>query len=145
MKFTNVRLLTGDFDASYQFWRDVMRLPVAYGPDSPGGIPGYAYLTIGEVGVELMSRDGFAAALGEATPAPAPTGRQTVLVLGVDDVDATYADLVGRGATSVAAPVDRPQWGARTAHLADPDGHLIELYTRLTAPGASDTSETSTA
>ena len=142
MKFTNVRLLTGDFDASYQFWRDVMRLPVAFGPDSPGAIPGYAYLTIGDVGVELMSRDAFATALGEATPAPIPTGRQTVLVLGVDDVDATYADLVGRGAISVAAPVDRPAWGARTAHLADPDGHLIELYTRLAAP---DTSATPTA
>jgi lactoylglutathione lyase len=139
MKFTNVRLLTGDFDASYQFWRDVMRLPVAYGPDSPGGIPGYAYLTIGDVGVELMGRDAFAAALGEATPATVPTtGRQAVLVLGVDDVDATYADLVGRGARSIAAPVDRPAWGARSAHLADPDGHLIELYTRLAMPDASE-------
>ncbi len=145
MRFTNIRLLTGDFDASYQFWRDVMRLPVAYGPDSPGGIPGYAYLTIGDVGVELMGRDAFAAALGEATPAPAPPGRQTVLALGVDDVDATYADLINRGATSVAAPVDRPAWGARAAHLADPDGHLIELYTRLPAPGTSDASDTPTA
>jgi lactoylglutathione lyase len=139
MKFTNVRLLTSDFDASYQFWRDVMRLPVAFGPDSPGAIPGYAYLTIGEVGVELMSRDAFAAALGEATPAPTPAGHQIVLVLGVGDVDATYTALVGRGATSVATPVDRPAWGARSAHLADPDGHLIELYTRLAAPDMSAT------
>ena len=125
-----------------QFWYAQGRLPVAYGPDSPGAIPGYAYLTIGAVGVELMSRDAFAAALGEATPAPAPTGHQTVLVLGVDDVDAAYADLVGRGAHSVAAPVDRPAWGARSAHLADPDGHLIELYTRLAAPEASETPTT---
>ncbi|WIG58036.1 MAG: hypothetical protein OJF49_000781 [Ktedonobacterales bacterium] len=131
MKLICVRLLTGDFPAAFVFWRDVMRLPVKYGPDIPGTPPDYAYFDFGEVGLELLKRDDFAATLGEAVPAPAPTGYATLLNLRVDDLDATYADLVGRGATSVAGPHDRPEWGARTAHLADPDGHLIEIYSPL--------------
>jgi lactoylglutathione lyase len=127
MKFINVRLLVGDFPAAFKFWRDVMSLPMSFGDEAIG----YAYFDMGNGGLELFSRDGFAAALGEATPAPAPLGRQTVIVFRVDDVDATYADLVERGAKPVAGPQDRPAWQARTAHVGDPDGHLIEIYCQL--------------
>jgi catechol 2,3-dioxygenase-like lactoylglutathione lyase family enzyme len=116
MQFSNVRLVTGDFDASYRFWRDVMGLTVAVGPDSPGAVPSYAYLTVGDVGVELMRPDDFAAALGAPSPAAVPSSLEAVLVLGVDDVDTAYAELVGKGARSVAGPVDRPLWGAHGAH-----------------------------
>src|SRR5437588_12734232 len=109
MKFNNVRLLVGDFPASFRFWRDVMRLPMTFGDEAMG----YAYFDTGNAGLELFSRDGFAAALGEATPASTPVGRQTVIVFSVDDVDATYADLVEHGARPVAGPEDRPAWGAR--------------------------------
>lgn len=131
MKFSNVRLLTNDFDASYRFWHEVMGLTAVFGPDFPGGIAGYAYLSTGEVGVELMRPDDFAAALGAPAPATEPSSLEAVLVFGTDDVDATYAELVGKGARSLKEPTDRPQWGARTAHIADPDGHLIEIFTRL--------------
>jgi len=131
MKLSVVRLLVGDFPRTYGFWRDVMGLTVAFGPDTPGAPPGYAYFTLGDTGLELMSRGDFDAALGEAVLAP--TGREAVLVLSVDDVDATYADLTARGAIAVAGPIDRPEWQARTAHLSDPDGHLIEIYSRLGA------------
>ena len=129
MRLINVRLLSGDFAATFRFWRDVMQLPLTYGDEAMG----YAYFTAGDVGVELMGRDAFAEAIGDAPPAPPPTGRQTVLVLEVEDVDATYAELVARGAAAVHAPVDRPEWQARTAHLADPDGQLVEIYSKLDA------------
>jgi lactoylglutathione lyase len=130
MKFMNVRLLVGDFPAVFKFWRDVMSLPMSFSDETMG----YAYFDTGNGGLELFSRDGFAAALGEATPAPTPVGRQTVIVFHVEDVDATYADLVKRGATPVAGPQVRPAWGVRSAHLGDPEGHLIEIYSQL--PGA---------
>lgn len=131
MELNTIRLLTGDFPMAFAFWRDVMGLSVAYGPDTPGVPAGYAYFTLGAVGLELMSRDSFDAALGEAPPVSTPTGRQTVLIFKVDDVDHSYTELVARGATVIAAPKDRPEWQARTAHLADPDGHLIEIYCQL--------------
>jgi catechol 2,3-dioxygenase-like lactoylglutathione lyase family enzyme len=130
VKLANVRLLVSDFPASYAFWRDVMQLPVAYGPETPNAPAGYAYLTLGDSGIELFNRDGFAQAIGQA-PTPAPASGQMVIVLKVDDVDATYAALTGRGAPSVAVPQDRPEWGARTAHISDSDGNLIELYIPL--------------
>ena len=129
MKFINVRLLVGDFTASVGFWRDIMKFPMTYSDESIG----YAYFDTGSAGVELFSRDGFAAALGEAAPVPTPMGRQIVLVFRVDDIDATYTDLVQRGATVVAGPQDRPAWGVRSAHISDPDGHLIEIYSPLQA------------
>lgn len=135
MKFINVRLLVGDFTASLVFWRDIMQLPATYSDESIG----YAYFDADGAGVELFSRDGFAAALGEATPAPTPVGHQAVLVFRVDDVDATYTHLIQRGATAVAGPQDRPAWGVRSAHISDPDGHLIEIYSPL------QTSDTPTA
>jgi lactoylglutathione lyase len=133
VKLANVRLLTADFAASYAFWRDVMQLPVAYGPETPNAPDGYAYLTFGdstEGGIELFNRDGFAQSIGQ-TPATGAGSPQIVLVLKVDDTRAAYADLIARGATAVAEPKDRPEWGATTAHISDPDGNIIEIYAPL--------------
>jgi lactoylglutathione lyase len=132
MKLNNFRLLVGDFPASLKFWRDIMMLPLSFGDETMG----YAYFDTGNAGLELFSRAGFAESLGEAAPTSTPTGHQAVIVFRVDDVDATYADLVKRGAKSVAAPIDRPVWQARTAHFSDPDGYLVEIYSQLQASDA---------
>jgi predicted enzyme related to lactoylglutathione lyase len=133
-------LLVNDFPTVFAFWRDVMALPVTFGPDSPGAPPGYAFFAVDEAGagVELVEREAFAAVLGDPARLPAPVGHEAVLVLKVDDVDATYTACVARGATAVAGPRDRPEWGARIAHLGDPEGHLIELYAML-QPGETPT------
>ncbi|GAA5040369.1 lactoylglutathione lyase [Thermocatellispora tengchongensis] len=47
------------------------------------------------------------------------------LVVQVDDLDATIADLAGRGVTA-EPPADLGQ-GMRTSWLTDPDGYRIEL------------------
>jgi catechol 2,3-dioxygenase-like lactoylglutathione lyase family enzyme len=39
MRLSNVRLLTGDFDASYHFWRDVMGLTWHLGRTRPEESP----------------------------------------------------------------------------------------------------------
>ncbi len=132
MKLVNVRLLVGDISASIRFWRDVMGFKMSFGDESMG----YAYFEADGAGVELMTRAGFAAALGEAAPAGRPVGHQAVLVFRVDDVDAAFAGYVQRGAKPLLGPQDRPAWGVRSAHLADPDGYLVELYTSLLPQGA---------
>ena len=127
MKFINVRLLVSDIAASINFWRDVMGLQMTYGDESMG----YAYFVTESAGVELLTRAGFVEALGEEPSTTRTQGHPAVLVFGVDDVDAAYADLLERGANAVAAPQDRPAWGVRSAHLSDPDGYIVELYTQL--------------
>ncbi len=132
MKLINFRLLVSDFPASLKFWRDIMMLPMTFGDETMG----YAYFDTGNAGLELLSRTGFAAPLGEATLTSTPTDHQAVVVFRVEDVDTSYADLVKRGAKSVAAPMDRPVWQARTAHFSDPDGYLVEIYSPLQASDA---------
>jgi catechol 2,3-dioxygenase-like lactoylglutathione lyase family enzyme len=126
MKVVNVRLLVSNFAAELAFWRDTMGFSLAYSDETMG----YTYFTTDTAGVELLRSDAFAAQTGLATP-PMPHGHSSVLVLEVDDVDATYAALVEQGATPLVAPTDRPAWRARTAHVGDPDGHIIEIYTPL--------------
>lgn len=130
MQFVSVRLLVGDFPAEVAFWRDVMGLPLSFADEAMG----YAYFNTGATGLELFSRSEMAAALGEATPTSGAAEHQAVVTFKVDDVDTAYADFVKRGAASVAGPTDRPAWRARTAHLRDPEGHLIEIYTSLATP-----------
>src|SRR5437588_486193 len=122
MEFLGIRLLVNNFPAMLQFWRDVMKLPVKFSDDNMR----YAYFETEKGGLELFSRDAFAAAIGEKMPAPA--GRQSVLLFKVDNVDTAYADLVKRGAKSVSAPKDWTEVPVRTAHVADPDGNIVEIY-----------------
>lgn len=134
MKLANFRLLVKDFPESLAFWRDILMLPMTFGDETMG----YAYFDTGSAGIELMSRAGFTASLSEAMLASRPDGNPAVIVFRVDDVDATYDDLVKRGATAVAEPVDRPNWQARTAHFSDPDGYLVEIYSPLQAANEPD-------
>jgi catechol 2,3-dioxygenase-like lactoylglutathione lyase family enzyme len=129
MEFFGTRLLTGDFSAAVHFWRDIMGLSLHMQDEGLG----YAYFDLGKTGLEIMARSAFAATLAESSPPLEATGRQVVLNFRVDDVDAAYTSLIALGATPLAPPVDRPLWRARTAHLADPDGHVVELYTVLPA------------
>ena len=127
MKFVNIRLLVGDIRAAIRFWRDVMGFRMTFGDEAMG----YAYFETDSAGVELMTREGFAAALGEAASPRKAEGHPAVLVFRVDDVDAAYANFVERGAKAVAGPQNRPAWQVRSAHVSDPDGYLVEIYSQL--------------
>ena len=83
MKFVNIRLLVGDIRAAISFWRDVMGFRMTFGDEAMG----YAYFETDSAGVELMTREGFAAALGETASPRKPEGHPAVLVFRVDDVD----------------------------------------------------------
>jgi uncharacterized glyoxalase superfamily protein PhnB len=53
-------------------------------------------------------------------------GSRLQLTIGVDDVDATCAELAKRGVRLLNGPMDRP-WGVRTASFRDPAGHIWEI------------------
>lgn len=56
-----------------------------------------------------------------------PTGNITFVV---NDVDAAYEWACRHGVSSRVPPVDKP-WGQRTAMVADFDGNLVELASRV--------------
>jgi len=67
--------------------------------------------------------DGCGAAL------PPGTDDRTILDFEVPDVDRSYGRLGRLGVRWVTAPATQP-WGARSAMFRDPDGNLVNLFTR---------------
>jgi uncharacterized glyoxalase superfamily protein PhnB len=53
-----------------------------------------------------------------------------MLTILVEDVDAIFRQLSGRGVAFLNGPVDR-EWGRRTAAFADPSGNLWEIAHKL--------------
>ncbi|HEY0753950.1 MAG TPA: VOC family protein [Ktedonobacteraceae bacterium] len=62
----------------------------------------------------------------EASTLKVEGGPRMLLAAGVEDIDATYETLKARGVTFLRPPTDQP-WGLRTAHFADPAGHVWEF------------------
>jgi predicted enzyme related to lactoylglutathione lyase len=125
MKMNFVCLLASDVPAIVGFWRDVVQLPLTYYDEKIG----YASFDTGGSTLAIYGRDAFATLLGRE-PGPVE-GQQMYLSFQVDDVDATYTRLVEGGATSAVPPRDYPALQARQAHVNDPDGRLIEIYSPL--------------
>ncbi|WP_165423614.1 VOC family protein [Ktedonosporobacter rubrisoli] len=127
MKLNYVCLLVSDMAKAVSFWRDVVQLPVTFYDESVG----FASFNTGEATLALFSRASLAQTLDKAIPAPASASHPTYVAFEVDDVDASYAALVERGAASLAGPQDRPAMQTRNAYLSDPDGHILEIYGAL--------------
>jgi catechol 2,3-dioxygenase-like lactoylglutathione lyase family enzyme len=122
----NPRILVRDFARSWAFYTETLGLAPVFGD----GTPPY-----GEVGdtthfVGLFRRSEMTPELGPPVTSQRPDNRVS-LVFEVPNVDATHAHLVRLGVEILSGPKDRPAWGLRTVHLRDPDGNLIELFTRL--------------
>lgn len=122
MELAQVRLLVGDFAACYRFYADVLGLK----PQS-GAVHGpYEKFSpaVGSAGIALQDRALMAEVLGEL--ADAPDGHRSLVVLRVDDLDATCAQITSRGATLLHGPAPMTD-RMRVAHLKDPEGNLVEL------------------
>jgi len=113
----------GDLDASIRFYQDVL------GQHLTKHTRHWAQFDCGGLTLGLYERAAMAVHLGvpDAKLGAAPGAME--LAFEVADCDAAYADAVAAGAQAFKEPQDRP-WGERTGYLLDPDGGLVELYTR---------------
>jgi lactoylglutathione lyase len=116
-----ITLFTDDLAESTRFYRDTLEMPVL-NKDATS----CAFRFPGGVIINLVT---LAATHELIDPAPVGepgTPARMVLTLEVDDADAVYERLRGRGVEFLNGPMDRP-WGPRTATFADPSGHCWEL------------------
>ena len=75
----------------------------------------------------ILSRDKVTIFLDLArTPHPAPLNQYWALYIYVDDADAIYAELKGRG-VAIDRVIEDQDYGCRDFDLRDPDGHLIGI------------------
>ncbi|MBO1336970.1 VOC family protein [Streptomyces sp. VRA16 Mangrove soil] len=122
MELAQVRLLVGDFVASYRFYADVLGLKpqwgAQYGPYEKFSPPG------GTAGIALQDRAMMAKVLDELAERPA--GYRSLVVLRVDDLDAYCAGIVARGGVLAHGPALMGE-RIRVAHLKDPEGNLVEV------------------
>ncbi|MEV6233934.1 VOC family protein [Saccharopolyspora shandongensis] len=126
------RLLVTRFAECFRFYEAIL-LPLVGASLIKGTQEGpYANWDVNDEAVlVLFDRGAMAATVGTgALPAqPGPAQDTAMLVFRVDDVDKWLALCLEHGGRLVIGPTDRPEWGPnlRSAHLRDPDGHLIEL------------------
>jgi lactoylglutathione lyase len=112
-----VILYVEDLDASVAFYRTLLGLPVSTRSDT------YAEFRLSNVKLGLFDRAHLPELIGRQ---PGRGGTATELLFLVEDVDAEAERLRAAGAAILSGPVDRA-WGHRTVHVADPDGHVVEL------------------
>jgi lactoylglutathione lyase len=124
----HTRLLVDDYEGCFRFYRDVLGLEVSFGDENSG----YADFAAGDSSFSLFIRAAMEEVVGVLPDlAPGVERDRVVLVVGVDDLEATVLRLERKGANFALGIQSRPDWGIRTAHLRDPDGNLVELNVQL--------------
>jgi len=119
-----ITLFVEDLQRSKQFYGDVFDVPIVYEDDNS------AVFQFGSAMVNLLAATEAPSLIEPAPVAGAGAGSRMQLSIFVDDVDAVWADLAGRGVEFVNGPMDR-EWGMRTTCFADPGGHIWELAQEL--------------
>ncbi|RSN64832.1 MULTISPECIES: VOC family protein [Actinomadura] len=123
MKFTSIRIITGDVKRLVAFYERATGVRAAWA---------------GEHFAEIATAGGTLAIAGTATvplfapgsARPADNGSVITEFL-VDDVDRVYRDLAGAVTDVVAEPATMP-WGNRSLLFRDPDGNLVNFFTPVT-------------
>src|SRR5947207_1836789 len=124
---SHLRYLVSEFTPVLHFYRDVLRLKLAV--DVPGV---YAEFETPGGRLAFYRADLMAEVLG--APVATHIGDDCVLCLRVENVDAAAARVKLAGNALLTAPHDRTEWSQRVAHLKDPAGHLVELWSPLPRP-----------
>lgn len=120
-----VNVFTHDVPRALSFYTDRLGLPETFRTPSTG-TPDHVELAAGGFVLALSSVDaarrvhGIEAQVGSSAMS---------LVFWVEDVDATYAALVGAGVPERTKPHDTGN-GNRNAVVTDPDGTLVELVAK---------------
>jgi predicted enzyme related to lactoylglutathione lyase len=128
MEFASIRIITADVDRLASFYELVTGVPA----ERPA--PVFAQFTTA-AGALAIGSTATVAMLG--AQAPQPGANSSVIVeFRVDDVDAEFARLRGELADIVLEPTTMP-WGNRSALFRDPDGNLVNLFSRPAAGPAA--------
>ena len=122
------RLFCRDVGAQVDFCRDTFGAVEGLRRPGPDGRTAHAMLLFG---ASMLMLEAEWPAL--PSRAPQPDGSSPVVIyVYVEDVDATVARALARGATLIR-PVETQFWGARIGWVLDPSGHMWTIATRVEA------------
>lgn len=120
MSFASIRIVTDDLDRLVAFYEDVTRRTAT----RPA--PVFAEIA-GTGGTLAIASTATVAMLGDAVAAA--SNRSIIVEFEVADVDAEFDRVQGAAREVVLPPTTMP-WGNRSALLRDPDGNLVNLFSR---------------
>ncbi|GAB3618169.1 VOC family protein [Okibacterium endophyticum] len=121
MDFASIRIITEDVDRLARFYE----LVTGSVPDRPA--PEFAVFRT-SAGAIAIGSTATVAMLGEQAPKPGKND-SIIIELHVADVDAEVARLRDDLGEMVLEPTTMP-WGNRSALFRDPDGNLVNLFSR---------------
>jgi lactoylglutathione lyase len=113
-----------DLERSIAFYRDVLGFEFKFSEH------GYAEFALDNLKFGLYERARLPDLIGRDAVEGGPASE---IVVVVEDCDAETERVSAAGAELLSPPADRP-WGHRTAHIADPDGNVIELAEEIPRP-----------
>lgn len=121
MDLTSLRIITGDVDRLTRFYEAVT------GVTATRPAPVFAELRTPS-GTLAIASTATVVMLGENAPQPARNNSIIIEFL-VEDVDAEFARL-NDVLDNVALPPTTMPWGNRSTLFRDPDGNLVNLFSR---------------
>jgi predicted enzyme related to lactoylglutathione lyase len=121
MQFASIRIITDDVDRLARFYETVT------GTTAQRPAPVFASFET-EMGAIAIGSTATVGMLGDHAPVPGSNNSVIVEFL-VDDVDAEFARLRDSLDDIVLEPTTMP-WGNRSALFRDPDGNLVNLFSR---------------
>ena len=121
MEFASIRIITDDVDRLARFYETVTGT-IAVRP-----APVFAEVRT-TAGVLAIGSTATVAMLGDRAPKPG-TNDSVIIEFLVEDVDAEFARLRDALDDVVLEPTTMP-WGNRSTLFRDPDGNLVNLFSR---------------
>lgn len=118
-------LFIQDLDTCMKFYRDTLGFKMTFNDDVS-----FAFELEGQDFVVLTIPAAVDMLGEEAISAGKEAVHRVMLCAEVASVDAVHQALTAKGVTFIKPPKDQA-WGRRTAHFADPEGNLWEVYEHL--------------
>lgn len=121
MNFASVRVVTRDIDGLVEFYQKLSGIEAIRPAD------GFAEMRF--EGATLAISSEHLIALFNVGAATAAANQSAILEFEVEDVEAVFERMKASGATIVMPPTSMP-WGNRSLLLRDPDGNLVNIFSR---------------
>jgi catechol 2,3-dioxygenase-like lactoylglutathione lyase family enzyme len=124
----HVGLSVADLDQAKKWYAEVLGMTEGFAFELPPfGVRG-CFMEGHGTRVELFERAGSGGGIGGQEPPQALLTRgYGHIAFATQDLDATFGELVARGASPVWDPRPSPEPGVRMAFIADLDGNLVEF------------------
>lgn len=121
MKFASVRVVTRDIDELVEFYQRLSGIEAVRPAD------GFAEMRF--EGATLAISSEHLIELFNVGAATAAANQSAILEFEVEDVDAVFERMNAYGANIVMPTTSMP-WGNRSLLLRDPDGNLVNIFSR---------------